>query len=180
MVAIRTNRACPEAGGKVLTRPAGARTGRRTLATVACRWAPLAVAFLGAVLTSCSAGSAVTDTVATAAQDSSSAIATAKLAVGLDSGGKLTRAATSTTLDDALKEVQASRDTVLRLSPASPEDRQVREEALKVLDSSAASLTTARNAVSSDDGGPSLSDGARALAAAEDALSQLTSKVGKK
>jgi hypothetical protein len=180
MVVIRTNRACPEAGGKVLTRPAGARTGRRTLATVACRWAPLAVAFLGAVLTSCSAGSAVTDTVATAAQDSSSAIATAKLAVGLDSGGKLTRAATSTTLDDALKEVQASRDTVLRLSPTSPEDRQVREEALKVLDSSAASLTTARNAVSSDDGGPSLSDGARALAAAEDALSQLTSKVGKK
>jgi hypothetical protein len=164
----------------VLTRPAGARTGRRALATVAGRWAPLAVAFLGAILTSCSAGGAVTDTVATAAQDSSSAIATARLAVGLDSGGKLTRAATSTTLDDALKEVQTSRDTVLRLSPTSPEDRQVREEALKVLDSSAASLTTARNAVSSDDGGPSLSDGARALAAAEDALSQLTSKVGKK
>jgi hypothetical protein len=174
MVAIRTNRACPEAGGKVLTRPAGARTGR---------WAPLAtVACLGAlaVLTSCSAGSAVTDTISTAAEDSSSAIATARLAVGLDSGGKLTKAATSTALDDALKEVQTSRDTVLRLSPASPEDRQVREEALKVLDSSAASLTTARNAVSSDDGGPSLSDGARALAAAEEALSQLTTKVGAK
>ncbi|HEY3574268.1 MAG TPA: hypothetical protein VGK98_10635 [Arthrobacter sp.] len=153
------------------TRPAGARTGRRTLAAVAC---------LGAVLTSCSAGSAVKDTVSTAAQDSSSAIATAKLAVGLDAGGRLTKAATSTALDDALKEVQTSRDTVLRLSPASPEDRQVREEALKVLDSSAASLTTARNAVSSDGGGPSLSDGDKALASAEDALEQLTSKVGKK
>ncbi|MFP3459742.1 hypothetical protein R5O87_02695 [Arthrobacter globiformis] len=153
------------------TRPAGARTGRRTLAAVAC---------LGAVLTSCSAGSAVTDTVSTAAQNSSSAIATAKLAVGLDSGGKLTKAATSTTLDDALKEVQTSRDTVLRLSATSPEDRQVREEALKVLDSSAASLTTARNAVSSDGGGPSLEDGDKALAAAGDALEQLTSKVGKK
>ncbi|MFC9351614.1 hypothetical protein [Arthrobacter sp. NPDC057013] len=155
----------------MLTRPAGARTGRLTLAAVAC---------LGAVLTSCSAGSAVTDAVSTATQDSSSAIATAKLAVGLDSGGKLTRAATSTALDDALKEVQTSRDTVLRLSPTSPEDRQVREEALKVLESSAASLTTARDAVSSDDGGPSLSDGDKALAAAEDALEQLTSKVGKK
>jgi len=155
----------------VQTRSAGARTGRRTLAAVAC---------LGAVLTSCSAGSAVRDTVSTAAQDSSSAIATAKLAVGLDSGGRLTKAATSTALDDALKEVQTSRDTVLRLSATSADDRQVREEALKVLDSSAASLTTARNAVSSDGGGPSLSDGDKALAAAEDALEQLTSKVGKK
>ncbi|MFE5838824.1 hypothetical protein [Arthrobacter sp. NPDC056493] len=155
----------------MLTRPAGART---------CRPALVSLVSLGALLTSCSAGSAVTDTVSTAAQDSSSAIATAKLAVGLDSGGKLTRAATSTTLDDALKEVQTSRDTVLRLAPSSPGDRQVREEALKVLDGSAASLTTARNAVSSDDGGPSLSEGARALAAAEDALAQLTSKVGKK
>jgi hypothetical protein len=118
--------------------------------------------------------------VSTAAQDSSSAIATARLAVSLDSGGKLTRAATATALDDALKEVQTSRDTVLRLSPTSPGDRQVREDALKVLDSSAAGLTTARDAVSSDDGGPSLSDGARALAAAEDALAQLTARVGKK
>jgi uncharacterized membrane protein len=155
----------------VLTRPAGARTGRQALVALAC---------LTAVLTSCSAGSAVSDTVSTAAQDSSSAIATAKLAVGLDSGGKLTKAATSTALDDALKEVQTSRDTVLRLSPTTPGDRQVREEALKVLDSSAASLTTARNAVSSDGGGPSLADGNKALAAAEDALEQLTSKVGRK
>ena len=155
----------------MLTRPAGARTSPRVLLISAC---------LGALLTACSAGGSVTDTVSTAAQDSSSAIATARLAVGLDSGGKLTRAATATALDDALKEVQASRDTVLRLSPISPGDRQVREDALKVLDSSAAGLTTARDAVSSDDGGPSLSDGARALATAEDALSELTDKVGKK
>jgi hypothetical protein len=155
----------------VLTRPAGARTSPRVLLISAC---------LGALLTACSAGGSVTDTVSTAAQDSSSAIATARLAVGLDSGGKLTRAATATALDDALKEVQTSRDTVLRLSPTSPGDRQVREDALKVLDSSAAGLTTARDAVSSDDGGPSLSDGARALAAAEDALAQLTARVGKK
>jgi hypothetical protein len=156
----------------VLTRPAGARTRPQMLLTAACLGA--------ALLTACSAGGSVTDTVSTAAQDSSSAIATARLAVSLDSGGKLTRAATATALDDAIKEVQTSRDTVLRLSPTSPGDRQVREDALKVLDSSAAGLTTARDAVSSDDGGPSLSDGARALAAAEDALAQLTARVGKK
>ncbi len=155
----------------MFTRPAGARTGRQALVFLTC---------LTAMLSSCAAGGTVTDAVSTAAEDSSSALATARLAVGLDSGGKLTKAATATTLDDALKEVQTSRDTVLRLSPASPEDRQMREEALKALDSSAAGLTTARDAVSSDDGGPSLSDGARALAAAEDALEQLTAKVGKK
>jgi hypothetical protein len=155
----------------VLSRPAGARTGRRALLAVACLGAL-------AVLTSCSG--AVADTVSTAAEDSASAIATARLAIRQDADGKLTRAATSTALEDALKEVQTSRDTVLRLSPASPGDRQVREDALKVLDSSAAGLTTARDAVASDDGGPSLTDGNRALAAAEDALSQLTTKVGGK
>jgi hypothetical protein len=143
------------------------------------RRALLAVACLGAlaVLTSCSG--AVADTVSTAAEDSASAIATARLAIRQDADGKLTRAATSTALDDALKEVQSSRDTVLRLSPASPEDRQVREDALKVLDSSAAGLSTARDAVSSDDGGPSLSDGAQALAAAEEALNGLKTERGR-
>ena len=94
-------------------------------------------------------------------------------------GGKLTRAATSTALDDALKEVQTSRDAVLRLSPASNEDRQIREEALKVLDSSAAGLTTARDALASD-GGPSLSAGDQALASAEQALAALREKAGGK
>ena len=155
----------------MLTRPAGARTGHHALVLFAC---------LTALLTSCSAGGAVTDTVSTAAKDSSSAISTARLAVGLDSGGKLTKAAASTALDDALKEVQTSRDTVLRLSPTSSEDRQMREDALKVLDSSAAGLTTARDAVSSDDGGPSLSEGDKALAAAEQALASLKEKAGGK
>jgi hypothetical protein len=131
------------------------------------------------LLTSCAAGGTVTDAVSTAAEGSSSAIATARLAVGLDSGGKLTRAATSTALDDALKEVQTSRDAVLRLSPASNEDRQMREEALKVLDSSAAGLTIARDALASD-GGPSLSAGDQALASAEQALAALREKAGGK
>ncbi|MFE4541614.1 hypothetical protein [Arthrobacter sp. NPDC056727] len=155
----------------MLTRPAGARTARSALVPLAC---------LAALLASCSAGGTVTDAVSTAAKDSSSAISTARLAVGLDSGGKLTKAATSTTLDDALKEVQTSRNTVMQLSPTSSEDRQMREEALKVLDSSAAGLTTARDAVSSDDGGPSLSEGDKALAAAEEALTGLQEKAGGK
>ncbi|MFC7847189.1 hypothetical protein ACFUTU_01790 [Arthrobacter sp. NPDC057388] len=157
-------------------RPAGERTGRPALVSLACLAALLTSCLLG----SCSAGGTVTDAVSTAAEDSSSAIATARLAVGLDSGGKLTRAATSTALDDALKEVQTSRDTVLRLSPTSNEDRQIREEALKVLDSSAAGLTTARDALASDGGGPSLSAGDQALASAEQALAALREKAGGK
>ena len=151
-------------------RPAGARTGRPALVFLGCL----------AALTSCSAGSTVTDTVSTAAKDSSSAISTARLAVGLNSGGKLTKAATSTTLDDSLQEVQTSRDTVMRLSPTSAEDRQMREDALKVLETSAAGLTTARDALSSNDGGPSLSAGDKALAAAEEALAGLQQKAGGK
>ena len=155
----------------MLTRPAGTRTGRQALVSLAC---------LTALLTSCSAGSAVTDTVSTAAQDSSSAIATAKLAVGLDSGGKLTKAATATALDDALKELQTSRNSVLRLASGSAEERESVQEALSVLDGCTASLTTARDAVASDDGGPSLPDGDRALAAAADRLSALMAKGGGK
>jgi hypothetical protein len=155
----------------VFTRPARERTGRPALVALAC---------LTALLTSCSAGGGVTNAVSTAAKDSSSAISTARLAVGLNSGGKLTKAATSTTLDDSLKEVQTSRDTVLRLSPTSAEDRQMREDALKVLETSAAGLTTARDALSSNDGGPSLSAGDKALAAAEEALAGLQQKAGGK
>lgn len=132
-----------------------------------------------AVLTACGAGG-ISDTVSTAAEDTASAIATARIATRLDVAGQLTRAATSTALDDALKEVQSSRDSVLRLAPSTAEDRDLREEALKVLDSSTAGLTIARDAVSSDDGRPSLADGDRALAAAEEALSGLKTKAGGK
>jgi hypothetical protein len=159
----------------VRARPAGTRTGRPALVSLAC----LTALLTSCLLTSCAAGGTVTDAVSTAAEGSSSAIATARLAVGLDSGGKLTRAATSTALDDALKEVQTSRDAVLRLSPASNADRQMRDEALKVLDSSAAGLTTARDALASD-GGPSLSAGDQALASAEQALAALREKAGGK
>lgn len=146
---------------------------------------PLITASLGAlaVFTACSisaCGGGVTEPVSTAAKDSSSAIATARLALRQDSAGKLTTAATSTTLDDALKELQTSRDTVLKLSPGSEADRNAIQETLTVLDTCTASLTTARDAVSSDDGVPSLADGDRELAAAADRLSELRAKEGGK
>lgn len=135
----------------------------------------------GCSLTGCGASGgtgAIQETVTTAVEDSSTAIATARLALKLDSDGKLTTAATSTTLDDALKELETSRDSVLRLSPTSPEGRSLRQETLTVLDGCAASLTTARDAVSSEDGTPSLADGDHALEAAETSLSAVKTKVG--
>ena len=155
---------------KVLDRPP-ANAGRKLPAA-------LALAAL-AVLTSCSGST--TESVSTAVQDSSSAVATARLALRQDMDGKLTRAATSTALDDGLKEVQTSRDTVLKLSPATQEDRDTQEQALEVLGRCAAGFTTARAALSTSDGGaPSLADGDRELADGQDALDQLAQKVGSK
>ena len=131
-----------------------------------------------AVLTGCSGGTP--GTISTAVQDSSSAVATARLALAQDMAGKLTRAATSTALDDALKELEASRSSVLKLSPGSKEDRAAIGQALAVLDTCATAMTTARDAVASGDGAPSLSDGESGLASAADRLSQLGAKEGTK
>ncbi|MCU1566508.1 MAG: hypothetical protein JWQ56_1445 [Pseudarthrobacter sp.] len=141
---------------------------------------PLIAAWLAALafLTSCSGG--VSASVTTAVEDSSSAIATARLVLGQISAGKLTRAATSTTLDDALKELQTSRDTVARLAPRTGEDRTAVQEALAVLDGCASALATARNAVASADATPSLADGSEALETAADRLAALSAKDGGK
>jgi hypothetical protein len=130
-----------------------------------------------AVLTGCSGTGS---TISTAVADSASAIATARLALSLDSAGKLTNAATSTTLDDALKELETSRNSVLKLSTPSEEDRESVHEALNVLDGCTAAITTARDAVTSGDGTPSLSDGESGLEAAADQLSRLGAKDGGK
>lgn len=130
-----------------------------------------------AVLSGCGGASS---TVSTAVEDSHSAMATAQLALRLDAAGRLTKAATATALDDALKELQASRDSVLKLAPGSADERESVQEALTVLDGCAASLTTARDSVASNDGEPSLPDGGRALAAAARRLSALMAKDGGK
>ncbi|MGK3648732.1 hypothetical protein [Pseudarthrobacter enclensis] len=117
---------------------------------------------------------------ASAVKDSSSAVATARLALRQDMEGKLTRAATVTTLDDALREVDTGRSTVQKLSPATREDRDTQRRALEALEACAAAFATARAAVSADDVGsaPTKADGDRALAAAQDALNQLGDKAG--
>ncbi|MDQ0117863.1 hypothetical protein J2T22_001036 [Pseudarthrobacter defluvii] len=151
--------------------PAGrsTRTGRKHLGG-------LVLAAL-ALLTGCSGGTS--QSVSTALKDSSSAVATARIALRQDMDGKLTRAATSTTLDDELKEIQTSRSTVLKLSPATQEERETQKQALDVLDQCAAGFATARAALAANDGGaPSVSDGDKALAGAQDALKQLEGKVG--
>ncbi|MDQ0665332.1 hypothetical protein QFZ35_003830 [Arthrobacter ulcerisalmonis] len=130
-----------------------------------------------AFLTGCSGGTS--ESVSTAVQDSSSAVATARIALRQDMEGKLTKAAASTTLDDGLKEIQSSRSTVLKLSPSTLEDRITQKQALDVLDQCAAGFSTARAALAANDGGaPSLPDGDKALADAQDALKQLEGTVG--
>jgi hypothetical protein len=146
------------------------RTPKRTVLLTVC--------FAGtAFLTGCGG---VTDTVSTAVEDSASAIATARLALGQETAGKLTTAAASTALDDSLKELQTSRDSVVKLSASTPEDREARQEALTVLDGCAADLNTARDAVAKSDGAPSPDDGQKALEDAANRLSDLKSKVGGK
>jgi uncharacterized phage infection (PIP) family protein YhgE len=136
------------------------------------------------VLTGCSGGSSggsgVNESVSTAVQNSSSAIATSRLVLQQISDGRLTRAASSTALDDALKELQTSRDTVAKLAPGTGEDRDTVAAALEVLDGCAAGLSTARTAVASSDGTPAIADGSRELAAAADRLAQLSAKEGGK
>lgn len=151
-----------------------------TPATATRRLLASGLAALAVILAGCSSG--VSESVSTAAKDSSSAVATARLALKQDMDGKLTRAATATTLDDALKELETSRSSVLKLHVTTQEDREAQQRALDVLDRCAAGFFTARAALSADDGGtaPSTADADRALAAAEDALQQLEDKAAGK
>ncbi|SKB99065.1 hypothetical protein SAMN05660473_03476 [Arthrobacter sp. 49Tsu3.1M3] len=134
----------------------------------------------GAVLLSGCAGApgSVPDTVFTAVKDSSSAVATARLALGLDASGKLTMAATATTLDDSLKELETARTSLLQLSPTVQNDRDLRREALAVLDEGISGLTTAQDAVASTDGSPTIQDGDQLLKAAAGQMSALTAQLG--
>jgi hypothetical protein len=111
-------------------------------------------------------------------KDSSSAVATARLALGLDASGKLTMAATATTLDDSLKELETARTSLLQLSPTVQNDRDLRREALAVLDEGISGLTTAQDAVASTDGSPTIQDGDQLLKAAAGQMSALTAQLG--
>lgn len=148
----------------------------------ACRPWFLAAAIAGPALLGGCAGPAgsVQDAVSGPVDNSVSAVATARIALNLDSAGQLPTAATATTLDDVLKELASARSTVLGLSPAGQQDRDLRREVVTVLDGCMAAVTTARDSVSSEDGVPSLSDGEQQLASAADRLSGLETRVGGK
>jgi hypothetical protein len=151
---------------------------RRSRAALCGAW--LVCAGVAAILLSGCAGApgSVPDTVSTAVKDSSSAVATARLALGLDADGKLTMAATATTLDDSLKELETARTTLLQLSPTVQNDRDLRREALAVLDEGTSGLTTAQDAVASTDGSPTIQDGDQLLKAAAGQMSALTAQLG--
>jgi hypothetical protein len=141
---------------------------------------PVCAGAAGAILLSGCTGvpGSVPDTVSTTLKDSSSAVATARLALGLDASGKLTTAATATTLDDSLKELETARTTILRLSPTIQNDRDIRREAVTALDEGISGVTTAQDAVASTDGRPTLQDGDQLLEAAAGRMSALTAQLG--
>jgi hypothetical protein len=64
--------------------------------------------------------------------------------------------------------------------PAVQYDRDVRREALTVLEGCITGLTTARDAVASDDGAPSVPDGEKLLASAADRLADLKMRLAGK
>jgi hypothetical protein len=147
---------------------------------MACRSCFIAASIAGPVFVGGCAGPAggIQDTATSAVEDSASAVATARLALSLDSAGKLTAAATATALDDVLEELSSARSTVLGLSPAGQQDRDLRREVVAVLDGCISGVTTARDSVSTEDGVPSLQGGEQQLASAADRLSGLETRVG--
>jgi hypothetical protein len=145
-----------------------ARTSRGTL--------PVALAVCAALLAGCSGG--IRDSTAQAVEEGASSMATAVLAVQLDTSGRLTSAATSTALDDALKELGTTRTTVLGLPATVQQDRAVRDETLAVLDDCVSAVSVATEAVSSEDGRPSMAEAGAVLESAAARLSGLESRLG--
>jgi hypothetical protein len=131
------------------------------------------------LLAGCSGGG-VRDSVTQALEESTSSVATARLAAELDASGKLSTAATSTALDDALKELGKARTIVVGLSTTVQKDRELRDEALAVMDNCVSAVAAAAEAVSSQDGRPSLSEGGGLMESAAARLSALQERLGSK
>lgn len=144
-----------------------ARTPLRTLIVV------LAAVFL-ALLAGCSGG--VREPVAQAVEEAAASTATAALSLDLEASGRLTAAATSTALEDALKELGKTRTTVLELSPTVQHDRTVRHEALAALDDCVSAVSAASEAVASEDGRPTLAEAGALLASAGTQLEGLENR----
>lgn len=130
------------------------------------------------LLAGCTSG--LRDAVSQAVDESSASVATAGLAADLDASGKLTRAATSTALEDALKELGQTRTTVVELSATGQTERELRDEALAAMDECVYAVSAAADAVSSKDGRPSAAQGSRLLESAAARLSELKTRLGAK
>lgn len=90
----------------------------------------------------------------------------------------LTDAAASTAVDDALTELGKARTTLVQLSPAVQEDRDLRGAALTVKDDCTAAMTAAAEALASRDGRPSLTEAEGRMKSAAAALSDLRNQLG--
>jgi len=123
-------------------------------------------------------GSGGQETLSKAVKDAGSAVATARLALDLESSGQLTSAAATTALGDMVKDVNSSRTTVQDLSPDTPESRGARQASLDVLNGCVTGILTAQEAVDSTDGSPAASDAERMLAASARDLDELSTRLG--
>lgn len=128
-------------------------------------------------LNACAAG-AVSQTVSEAVDESLSAVGTARLAATMEASGQLTKAAAVTALDDALRELGTARKTVVELSPTVQADRDLRGTALAAMNDSASAMLATTESLSSNDGGPSLTETVARLETASAALSELKIRSG--
>jgi hypothetical protein len=157
--------------GSSRRRPGRTPGSRRSLA-------PAAVALGCAVLLAGCSGGGLQDAVVQAVEQAASSVATARLAAELEDAGRLTPAAASTSLDDALKELGTARTNVLELSATVQDEREVRDEALAVMDECVAAVAATADAVSSHDGRPPLDEGRAALQSAAQQLADLERELG--
>jgi hypothetical protein len=139
---------------------------------------PAVLAVVGSALLAGCSGGGVQGSVVQAVEQGASSVATAQLAVDLDESGRLTSAATSTALDDALEELGKARTDVLELSATVHRDREMRDEALAVLDECVSAVSRTTEAVSSRDGQPAVVEGAAALESAAARLADLEIRWG--
>jgi hypothetical protein len=136
---------------------------------------PLAFSLL---LGGCAAGGGVPESVSQAVDEGLSAVGTAHLAAAMDASGQLTDAAASTALEDARRELGNARTTVVELSPAAQEDRDLRGAALSVMNDCMAAVVAATESVSGADGAPTVTETDRLLESAADRLSELKKRLG--
>lgn len=132
---------------------------------------------LALALTGCSS-TGFRGAVTQAVKESASAVESGRLAYELGSAGKLTPAATSTTLDDARDELEKTRTTVGGLQATGQDDLAMRNETLAILNDSIAAVLGAADAGSGVEGSPSPTETEAELRSVSSRLADLQTKLG--